>query len=282
MKAKYAEILTKIQKYSARPALFEPGEPLFWNDPHISRSMLEAHLNPEHDIASRRPDTIDKEIRHLISSGILKREDKLLDLGCGPGLYSSRLSMYGLHVTGIDFSERSINYANAHAASNGLNIDYHLTNFFNIKYSCEFDAVLQANYEIATFSNEKRDELLAIIHQALKPGGLLIFDVTSASPKIPEEPRWYIADGGFWRPGKYLLLEQSFSYLEASAHVDQYIVADEKNVTVYRTWIRYYTLRALRPVLKKAGFTVVHTWNDLQGTPYKAGSEWLAVAARKS
>jgi len=274
-------ILTQIQKYAGRPALFEPGEPHFWDDPHISKSMLEAHLNPTHDAASRRPETIDKEVIHLIASGVLKRDDKLLDLGCGPGLYASRFCMYGLNVSGIDISERSLNYAIAHAASNGLNIDYRCMNFFDVNYNEEFDEVLQTHGELATFSDEKRDELLSIIHRALKPGGLLIFDVTAAAPK-PQEAGWYFADGGFWRPVKHLVLEQSFTYPEAGAHVDQYIVIDEKGVIIYRTWIRHYTLDTLRPPLEKAGFQVVHTWNDLTGTPYKEGGDWLAVVARKN
>jgi SAM-dependent methyltransferase len=281
MNGNFTDILGQIQRYAAKPALFEPGEPHLWDDPHIAKSMLAAHLNPENDLASRRPRTIDKEVSHLISSGTLKRDDKLLDLGCGPGLYASRLCMYGLYVTGIDISENSLNYAMAQAASNGLNIDYRCTNFFNIDYADEFDAVLQTHGELATFSDEKMDELLRLIHRALKSGGLLVFDVTSAAPE-PQENGWYIADGAFWRAGRHLVLEQSFTYPEASAHVDQYIVIDEQGVTVYRTWVRHYTLKALRPVLEKAGFNIVSVWNDLAGTPYKDGGNWLAIVARKS
>lgn len=69
----FHSVLSSISQYSKKPPLFEPGELRFWDDPHISKGMLEAHLNPEQDAASRRPQTIDKEIRHLISSGTLKR-----------------------------------------------------------------------------------------------------------------------------------------------------------------------------------------------------------------
>ncbi|MDQ3855784.1 MAG: hypothetical protein M3281_05240 [Chloroflexota bacterium] len=34
-----------------RPDLFEPGELLCWDDPHISEQMLRAHLNPDIDAA---------------------------------------------------------------------------------------------------------------------------------------------------------------------------------------------------------------------------------------
>jgi SAM-dependent methyltransferase len=276
-------ILSIISGYSVKPALFEPGEPRFWDDPHISKSMLEAHLNPAHDAASRRPETIDNEVRHLISSGVLKRSDRVLDLGCGPGLYASRLCENGIKVTGVDISKRSIDYAKKYAGENKLDITYRCLNFFDINYKNEFDAVLQTHGELGTFSDEKRDALLIKIHTALKPDGLLIFDVTAPSPKPKGEPQnhWYIVDGGFWRPGRHLVLEQAFDYPEDNVRVDQYIVVDDKNISVYRTWIHNYTLNSIKPVLEKAGFKIMQTWNDLAGTPYKEGGEWLAIVARR-
>jgi len=283
MKGNNTEILNLIFQYSVKPPLFAPGEKLFWDDPHISRSMLEAHLNPEHDAASRRPVTIDREVRHLISSGMLKRGDKVLDLGCGPGLYSSRLAGKGMKVTGVDISERSLNYAIAQAKEKGLDIEYRLINFFDIIYSSEFDAVIQTNGELNTFSDERRDELLAKLHTALKPEGLLIFDITTRVERMKGGLKngWYVSDGGFWRLGRHLVLEQGFDYPEDDIWLDQYIVIDDDTVSVYNNWFHDYTLDSIRPALEKAGFQIEHTWNDLAGTPYKEGGDWIAIVARR-
>ena len=81
--ADFSYALSAIFQYSVKPRLFEPGEAHFWDDPHISKGMLEAHLNPEHDAASRKAETINKEIEHLVSSGIFKQSNRVLDLGCG-------------------------------------------------------------------------------------------------------------------------------------------------------------------------------------------------------
>jgi SAM-dependent methyltransferase len=282
MSRDFHDILSIIAQYSVKPALFEPGEPRFWDDPHISKGMLEAHLDPTHDEASRRPEIIDKEVKNLISSGVLKKGDKVLDLGCGPGLYASRLAKQGVDVTGIDFSERSLNYAIAQAKEQGLDIQYRFMNFFDIDNAAEFDAVLQAYGEIGTFSDVKRDELLTKIHRSLKPDGTFVFDVTAA-PQPPEGPQnhWYILDSFFWRPGLHLSLERHFDYPENNVRVDQSIIVDEKSIAVYRTWIHDYTLPAIKAVLEKVGFQIVHAWNDLAGAPYKKGGEWLAIVARK-
>src|SRR5688500_15054758 len=48
----------------------------------------------------------------------------LLDIGCGGGLLSEPMSRLGFSVTGVDASERNIGTARAHAAEQGLAIDY--------------------------------------------------------------------------------------------------------------------------------------------------------------
>jgi cyclopropane fatty-acyl-phospholipid synthase-like methyltransferase len=244
--------------------------------------MLQAHLSQEHEAASRKKESIDAQVEHLTFTGILKAGDRILDLGCGPGLYASRLYRKGLKVTGVDFSRRSIEFAIAYAVENNLDIDYRLLDFFNIDFSGEFDAVTQIYGELNTFSDEKRDAFLKMVHKALTPEGLFIFDITTRE-RMRERTgtRWYLFEGGFWRPGTHLFLEEGYDYPEENVWLDQYIIVDEKEVTVYRNWFRDYSLKSIRDVLEKAGFSILQIWNDLDGTPYEEGGDWLAVVAKK-
>jgi 2-polyprenyl-3-methyl-5-hydroxy-6-metoxy-1,4-benzoquinol methylase len=104
--------LKKILNLQIKPEPFILGEPLFWDDPHISKGMLEAHLNPAHDMASRRSQTIDRSVDSLVKTVNIPQAAYVLDLGCGPGLYAQRFARRGFHVTGVDYSRRSIEYAN--------------------------------------------------------------------------------------------------------------------------------------------------------------------------
>ena len=277
--------LSVLFELPIKPRLYEPGETLFWNDPHISKGMLEAHLNPDNDAASRKHKTIDKEVNHLISSGVLKPGDKILDLGCGPGLYASRLAKKGIKVTGIDISKNSLDYARHYAAEKDLDIDYRLINFFDIDYSGIFDAVIQVNGELNTFSDHKRDELLAKLRKALRPEGLLIFDITTRTRALRMKNGlkngWYISNYSFWRPDKHLVLERGIDYPEDNVWLDQYIIIDSAGVKVYHNWFHDYSLETISPVLEKAGFTVRQTWNDLTGTPYAKEGDWIAIVAEK-
>ena len=121
-----------LSELMAKPPPFAPGEAHFWTDPHIARQMLAAHLNPDTDAASRRPATIQRSSDWIVRTLALQPGDSLLDLGCGPGLYASRLALHGLHVTGVDFSQTSIDYARDHARRNRLEITYRCQDYLEL------------------------------------------------------------------------------------------------------------------------------------------------------
>ena len=278
------KLLNFIKSSMVKPALFDPGELKFWDDVHISQSMLEAHLNPNHDVASRKPETIDNTIRHLFESSILRSGMKVLDLGCGPGLYAERLCRAGLEVVGLDKSLRSIEYASKSAAESGLKMEYKCMNFFDMDYTNEFDAAIQVYGELCTFSNEMRDRLLRLIHRALKKDGVFVFDVTTRELRMKEglKNNWYIDAGGFWRPGNHLVLEQGFDYPKSDVWLDQYIVVDDEGYNVYRNWFHDYSLESISTVLTAAGFGTKYAWNDLTGSSLTEGGDWIAIGAMKT
>jgi 2-polyprenyl-3-methyl-5-hydroxy-6-metoxy-1,4-benzoquinol methylase len=156
-----------IERVARRPSLFAPHDVPFWDDPYISQQMLVAHLDPTTDAASRRPDTIDRTVEWLVSALPLAPGQKVLDLGCGPGLYCTRLSQRGLAVTGMDISANSIAYARRQADENQLPVEYVCRDYLSLDAVDEFDAVLLIYYDFGVLSNEHRDDLLRRIRRAL-------------------------------------------------------------------------------------------------------------------
>jgi predicted RNA methylase len=84
--------IDSILQLRQKPIPFTPGELLFWNDPHISEKMLKAHLDSNSDLASCRPETIQRSVDWLIEILGVQTGASVLDLGCGPGLYAARLA----------------------------------------------------------------------------------------------------------------------------------------------------------------------------------------------
>ena len=92
------------------PKPWAEGEKIPWDEPGFSGRMLNEHLSQEHDAASRRFEVIDRHCRWIHGCVLKRNPTRILDLGCGPGLYTSRLARLGHHCVGIDFSPASIAY----------------------------------------------------------------------------------------------------------------------------------------------------------------------------
>ena len=73
-----------------KPALYETSKDNIWSDPHTVKRMLKAHLDTTEDSATRRIETVEKAIDWISRQFPAERYPTLLDLGCGPGVYTER------------------------------------------------------------------------------------------------------------------------------------------------------------------------------------------------
>lgn len=260
-----------------------PNEEPFWDDPYISQQMLSAHLNSDLDAASYKHDTIDRIVEWQVKYHNLKEGTRILDLGCGPGLYCARFARYGLNVMGMDYSRNSIRYAKNYARENGLDIRYSCQDYLTMDYECEFDAIFLIYCDFGALTDDGRDRLLQKIYKALKPGGVFIFDVfTNYNWEQQSMRNWYASDAGFWRPTPHLVLEQSFHYPEEAVYLHQYIVVDESGkATTYHIRDHYYSKQSIQELMYKHGFQVQACWSDLTGADYKDKTKCLGVSVRK-
>jgi SAM-dependent methyltransferase len=275
--------LSQLAKSAQKPPYFEPGSELFWNDPHIARQMLAAHLNPDTEAASRNPQTIDQIVLWIIERLNLKSGARLLDLGCGPGLYCKRFSERGFNVTGVDFSENSLRYAREHDP---------LTNYIHRNYLAgepfeeSFDVVTLIYGDFCVPCERDRTRLLDMIYGALNPGGYFVFDVTTRThfTQTNISQSWTVADqGGFWKATPHLALMQRFDYPEQNTFLDQYLVIEENGkLSVYRNWFQCYTLETITQELEHSKFKVAGAYSDLIGTPYAPTSTWIGLVAQKT
>ncbi|MBL0345553.1 class I SAM-dependent methyltransferase [Candidatus Villigracilis affinis] len=282
--AQIGEIISQLIGLQQKPAPFTSGEPLFWDDPHISVHLLEAHLNPDIDAASRNPETIDRSVKWLIENLALKAGDSVLDLGCGPGLYTSRFARAGLQVTGVDYSHRSIEYATKFAAENNLNIAYRYQNYLELNDKNRYDVVLLIYGDFCPLNPEQRTTLLNNVYRALKPNGKFVLDVSTREhrKKHGNKNRWQALESGFWKPGPHLVLEEGFDYPEQSIWLDQYTVIEANGkMSVYRNWFQDYTPETITNELAQNGFVVESLWGDLTGTFFTQESEWIGLVTYK-
>jgi len=195
----------KIINLSAKPDLYQKGTAVMWTDSYISKQLLEVHLNSEVDLASRKKKTIESTVKWILDKAG-KSNLKILDLGCGPGLYSQLLAENGHQVTGVDFSKHSIEYARKTAEDNNLEIDYRKQNYLELEDHEKYDLVILIFTDFGVLSPDDRAILLFNLHRALKPCGFFLFDVLNDNQldqKVSDKS-WDISKKGFWREAPYL------------------------------------------------------------------------------
>ncbi|WP_433957136.1 class I SAM-dependent methyltransferase [Cytobacillus horneckiae] len=269
-----------------KPAPFEPGEKLFWNDPYISAQMLSNHINPQSDGASRNLQEIVDTVKNIHQAMGTPSHGKLIDIGCGPGLYAEKFNRLGYKVTGIDYSQRSIEYAREQSNHNNSEINYIYGDYTEIPFGNSFDAAVFIYGDYCVLPPESRKALLQKIYHSLNPGGFFFFDVSTPHlrAKAGLENGWSFSaeNAGFWKKGQHLVLEQGYSY-DNDLFLDQFIVIEANGHTsIYRNWFQDFTKDTiLKEINDFSDFQVETVWSDLKGTPYDASSDWIGVLCRK-
>lgn len=188
----------------------EKGGKIPWNDAEFSQRMLENHLSQDHDWASRKLTIIEQQINWIAQQ--VPKGARILDLGCGPGLYAQRLTQKGFHCTGVDFSPASIRWAREQAQSAGLDIDYQQQDVRRYIPDGHFDFIMMTFGELNVFSAEDAETLLKRCAQWLKPGGRLLIEVHTFEEVKRQglvEASWQRCPQGLFIAEPHLLLTEN-------------------------------------------------------------------------
>jgi len=276
------EIVTRIPK----PSPWTEGDNIPWNDPDFSERMLVEHLSQDHDLASRKSAAIDAHVEWIFSTVLEGRQGRLLDLGCGPGLYAHRLSARGCECVGMDFSPASIRHATEIAAADDLRCSFVLADLRDETFGVGFDMVMMLYGQFNVFPRNRGMEILRKARAALAPGGRLLLEVQSFTliQKGGESgPSWYAVPSGLFSHAPHLVLQENFWDAEAAASTTRFYVIDTETASVssYALSNEAYTEDELDVVLHTTGFNEVQGFPSLTGVAVSGGTNLPVVVARR-
>jgi len=275
------QLITRIET----PEPWSEGEKIPWDDPGFSERMLEHHLTQEHDLASRRFEIIDRHVE-WIHGKLRGKPSRILDLACGPGLYSIRLTRLGHTCRGIDFGPASIRYAREQALKEGVEVDYVLEDIRTADYGDEYDLVLFVYGEFNVFKPADVKHVLKKAYDSLREGGVFIAEPNryetvkreGTSPAV-----WYSSQGGLWSPRPHLCLMENFWDQENHVATTRYFIVDAEtsDVTLHASSMVAYTREDLERMLRGVGFRDVVFYESLSGGEMDLDEALEVVEARK-
>ena len=268
------------------PEPWSEGDNIPWNEPGFSRRMLREHLSQSHDLASRRTEKIDEHVDWIHREALSGRTAKILDLGCGPGLYSSRLARLGHRCVGIDFSPASVEYARVQADEERLDCDYIHADIRSAEYGSDFGLALLIFGEFNVFKPADAARILRKAHDALSESGVLLLEAhtNEAIREFGLRPAsWYSAESGLFSDLPHLCLQENFWDADSETVTRRYLIIDASTgeVTRYAQSLKAYTEYQYRAVLEKAGFGDIRFHPSLIGTDDASQPDLLVVTARK-
>lgn len=267
------------------PAPFEfyTAETL-WDDEHLSRQMLQFHLNPDLEPASRCHEFIRTSIDWLTTHFNLGPGSRIADFGCGPGLYSLPLAQRGADVTGIDVSRRSIAYARQQAADHGLAIDYVRQNYLDYASDKRFDLIILIYCDFCALSPAQRQQLLQRFHRQLSDEGVVMLDVFTLSALAKRHEHMRVERqlmGGFWSEQDYFGFHKAITYPQQKVFLDHYYIVEAQRQWQVYNWLQYFSREALEREFADNGLQIRQWYGDVAGAPYDAHSDVMAVMATK-
>ena len=261
----------KLLDLIARPPAPEPWseeEKIPWHEPAFSQRMLTEHLSQSHDRASRRREIVDAQVAWIHDQLLNRASGRVLDLGCGPGLYAHRLAELGHACVGVDISPASIAHAREQAERSHLDVTFleqdvrDLDPQAQLSDGAPFSLVMLLFGEANAFRSTDLEEVLHRAHRALAPGGLLLLEPHDfeASRSLGEQPAsWYTAASGLFSNEPHLCLHEACWHEASAATTERWWVVDlaSGETTRYAQSMQAYTDDGVQELLVRTGFEAV-------------------------
>ena len=142
------------------------------------------------------------EPRRLLVSfiGQIPKKGLALDAACGVGINAVYLAKHGLRVLGIDISEYALHLARRRIKKLGYPVEFAVADLSQPWLPDDY-------FNVITNFHFLERAAIPVYRQALKPGGLIMFDTFVARSNTVDSPAYYL------EPGELNLLFEGFEII---------------------------------------------------------------------
>jgi len=278
MFAQLEEVNTKIKPFSVRTAA------KIWADEHTSQKMLAFHFDDNLNAASRSTSFINRSVSWIVTHFNLGKDSKVIDFGCGPGLYTTQLAKFGANITGIDFSNHSLDYAKQLAKKEKVSVKYLCEDYLKIKIKGKYDLIIMIMCDYCALAPDERKTLLDKFHSLLNKNGVILLDVCSLESykKVSTQSSYEknMLDG-FWSKDPYYAFLNIDTYEKEKISLDKYTIIKKDSIDKVYYWVQYFNLDMLSKELNESNLKIDEYYSDVAGSPWDEKSDEFAVVIRK-
>ncbi|MBQ1124670.1 class I SAM-dependent methyltransferase [Streptomyces smyrnaeus] len=200
---------------------------------------------------------------------------RVLDMCCGPGVFTVPLARRGHDVTGVDTSGAMLDRARKRAAEAGVRVAYVRADAREYENPGGFDVVLNLFTSFGYFEDPADNaRMLRTMYSCLAPGGTLVLDLAGKELLARK-----VTPPKVVRRGEDLMV-QTDTVLDDWARLrsDWVLVRGERVTRATLVWFVYSAVE-LRRMAQEAGFGRVEVFGGFDGRPYDENAERLVLRA---
>jgi SAM-dependent methyltransferase len=258
---------TIIDQTVDEETLWDGAYKIPWDDPDFSRRMLAEHLSQEHDLASRKCQMIQRQVQWIHEHVCNSTPARLLDIGCGPGLYIEQFAALNYDCCGIDFSPASIEYAKNQLGDKAQFVNGDIR---SVEFGGDYDLAMMVFGEFNVFSPEECRKILKKNFKALSPGGKFLLEAHTfeAVERIGRAPNSWYKSGpgllGLFSDDPHICLIENHWLDEQKTALQHFHILDaaDGSVKSYRSTTKAWINDQYKKLLTEAGFANITFHSD--------------------
>jgi SAM-dependent methyltransferase len=229
----------------------------------MMKAWYETHFQEEYlTIYKQRDEQVEQELETLLPYLPDLRGKKVLDLCCGYGRHSRYLAGLGARVTGVDLSAPLLKEAISQSVNEP--IQYMRCDMREIPIQNEMDLVLNLFTSFGYFdSNKENEAVLKKVYQALKPGGIFLFDYLNPSFVKQHLVPFSRETVGGKEITQYRTIEKG--KVNKTIFVTDLESATKKQ---FEEKVKLYSMQHLKKMMERNGLDIVHTFGDYNASPF--------------
>ncbi|MDR0306288.1 MAG: class I SAM-dependent methyltransferase [Chitinispirillales bacterium] len=251
--------------YNDKLKIYQRNDESIWTDEYISKSLLENQLDESTNAASRMPSNR-RDIVNWINSKI-KPNSRIIDLGCGPGLYAYELGKLEHYVMGIDFNKESIEFGKRNKSIKGI-VEYKYSDYIKDNIDGIYNVAMMIFCDFSALVPNEQKILLQKISTLLADDGIFIFDVFGKAEfeKQKNGRTWYVSNGNdFWSSEPYFLMKETKLFEAEFSVGTRYYLINQLNGTIkeFIMYDQYHDENSIQELVAENGFDIVEINKDI-------------------
>lgn len=213
-----------------------------------------------------------QEARLICEALALRPGQRVLDAPCAAGRIAVYMARAGIEVVGVDINEAFLRRARARFLEEGLRGAFCCMDLRQMGFRPLFDGAYNWWTSFGYFSEAENLKALCNLAGAVRPGGRVLIE--QPNRRLLRRLLVPVLAFGPWK------LHNWWNAHRQRIECIWSLSLDEGTFT-YPMSIRWYTLGQFRTLFEKAGLTLVATYGDYDGSPYRPSSPHLVVVGEK-